>query len=69
MRGAPLVPYVDSVLFLQGSDVHLACSCLLGLGECLFAFGLVLLCSDIAGGIQADGVDIDGDAVAHILAV
>ena len=69
MRGAPLVPYVDSVLLLQGSDVHLACSCLLGLGQCLFALGLVLLSSDIAGGIQADGVDIDGDAVAHILAV
>ena len=49
--------------------MHLACSCLLGLSQCLFAFGLVLLSGDIAGGIQADGVDIDGDAVAHILAV
>ena len=69
LRRTPLVPYVDPVLFLQSSDMHLAGGRLLGLVHCLLALGLVLLSSDITGGIQADGVNIDGNAVGQVLAV
>ena len=57
------------MLFLQSSDVHLAGSRLLGLVHGLLALGLVLLSSDITGGVQADGVYIDRNAVGQVLAV
>ena len=57
------------MLFLQSSDVHLAGSRLLGLVHGLLALCLVLLSSDITGGVQADGVYIDRNAVGQVLAV
>ena len=49
--------------------MHLAGSRLLGLGHSLLALCLVLLSSDVTGGIQADGVYIDRNAVGQVLAV